>query len=232
MKSLQLSVLAALMFACGSSSDKKTEVTNQTSAETSETSQDAGAAAQTTESTTENTAPANGNADAGKSDGNNEGTDVSKPTPAEVIAFEVNATDKTKFAGFDLDGNKAVADITSDLSWDLAFKRTSVKVQNPAVTVATIKGKTFDEVTEVPADAEFVSDAPVEGSETAGLVFHAGDAWYSYDMDTHVISSRNLVYLVKSSEGNIYKIALTDYYNGDRLSGYIQVKSQLLKAAE
>lgn len=190
MKNLQMSILAALMFACGDGgSDKKSDATGQS---------------------------------------------TSNVDPAEVLAAEVNATDKDNWVGFDLDGNKhiASADLAADTSWDLAFKKTAIKVQG-TVSVATLRDVAFDDVTDVPADAAFVSDQPVEGGkETDGLAFHSPGAWYSYNMEIHVISSNNYVYLVKSSDGKIYKLALTDYYNADRLPAYVQVKWQLLQTAE
>jgi hypothetical protein len=154
---------------------------------------------------------------------------------ATLNTTEVDATDKVNWAGLDLDGNKTIstADIEQDSSWDLAFKRTAVRIQNPGVTVATIIDSSFDDVTEVPVDAVFKADAPVTGGkETDGLVFHADLGWYSYDIETHIISSRGYVYLVKTTDGAIYKLALNDYYNADRLPAFIQVKSQLLKKAE
>jgi hypothetical protein len=68
--------------------------------------------------------------------------------------------------------------------------------------------------------------------ETTGLAFHADPAWYAYDINTHVVSSRGLVYVIKSNEGRHFKLRILDYYNAARLPAYINFEFQELKEVE
>lgn len=145
--------------------------------------------------------------------------------PAEVIATEVDATVQTSWAYLDLDTLKVVAE--TDASWDLAFKRTAIKM-NADVKALVLKDTTFDAIAKAPQDI-YAGDVPAGTAvETDGLFFHTPEAWYSYDINVHVISSRNFIYVVKSNGGQDIKLAITDYYNADRLPAYIQLKTQVL----
>jgi hypothetical protein len=142
--------------------------------------------------------------------------------PSTLVSLQVDASDKANFAHLDLDSGKIVA--AADSSWDLAFKRTVIK-QNVDVTTAIVEDSTFDAIPTAPASAVFASDAPIAGGlETAGLVFHSGLGWYTYDISVHVIHSNNYVYFVKSNAGTEFKLSIKDYYDADRLPAFIQVQ--------
>ena len=54
--------------------------------------------------------------------------------------------------------------------------------------------------------------------------FEGADAlkeWYDYNSSTHVLTAKDDVYLIRSSDGgSIYKIQMTDYYSESGTSGY------------
>ncbi len=151
---------------------------------------------------------------------------IETPSPeAEVLSFEIDATSKTAWAYLDFDTGKIVEE--TDLSWDLAFKRTSIKM-NTDVLAQVFKEQKFEDLNEIP-EGVYAPDAPVSGGlETDGLFFHTPSAWYQYNMETHVISSRNYTYVIKTNKAQYVKLQLTDYYNVDRLPAFIQGKTQLL----
>ncbi|MES2743878.1 MAG: HmuY family protein [Bdellovibrionota bacterium] len=142
-----------------------------------------------------------------------------------VVALGIDATSKTAWTHFDLDSGKVVAE--TDVSWDLAFKRTSIKM-NSNVKAQVLRDTAFEAVAAAPAGA-YTADAPVVGGpETDGLFFHTPSPWYEYNMETHVISPRNSIYVVKSNGGHDVKVQIVDYYNADRLPAFIQTKSHIL----
>ncbi|RYZ49359.1 MAG: hypothetical protein EOP07_24570 [Proteobacteria bacterium] len=154
----------------------------------------------------------------------------SPEAPAVLVSLQVDATDKVNFVYLDLDSGKIVAE--ADASWDLAFKRTVIK-QNSNVKTAISTDSTFDAILTAPAEATLAADAPVAGGlETAGLVFHEGLSWYTYDINVHVIYSNNFVYFVKSNSGAEYKLSIKDYYDADRLPAFIQVQYIKVAAAQ
>jgi len=150
--------------------------------------------------------------------------------PASAVTFEIDATVKDLFTYLDLDRGKIVAE--SDASWDLAFKKTVIKMNGESVKAAVIKDATFEDVLMAP-EAVLVSDTPVVGGkETDGLVFHSTDSWYAYDMVSHTVSSKGYVYVIKTNAGTHFKFSIVDYYNVDRLPGFHQVKWQQLSVAQ
>ncbi len=154
-------------------------------------------------------------------------TPVSENLPSLELAYaiELDATSKTAWSYLDLDSGKIVKE--DDATWDLAFKRTSIKM-NQEVLGQIIKEESFESVTSVP-EGVFSPDTPVSGGlETDGLFFHSPSAWYQYNMETHTISSRGYVYVIKTNEGQYIKLQLTDYYNVDRLPAFIQLKAEAL----
>ncbi|WP_218110045.1 HmuY family protein [Oligoflexus tunisiensis] len=153
----------------------------------------------------------------------------------ESTAMEIDATSRTDWVGLDLDsaGFISVADLPNQPTWDLAFKRTSIKMNGADVQMQVV-AKDFAAIELAPKDG-YVSDQPStapEAVETAGLAFHVEPAWYAYDINTHVVSSRGLVYVIKSNEGRYFKLKFLDYYNAARLPAYINLEFQELQGVE
>ena len=87
-----------------------------------------------------------------------------------------------------------------------------------------------------PTDLNLVSDV-YAGQPAAPMFPDAAssifDAWYNYDSNTHVLTSKNFVYLVKAG-GHLYKVQIYSYYanvNGVAASAnYILYWNQMLEA--
>jgi hypothetical protein len=156
------------------------------------------------------------------------------PIATESLKTEVDATSRTDWVGFDLDSGKAIgaADLADDASWDLGFKRTSIKM-NGANVKLKIVDKAYEALDLAPKDG-YVSDQPATEAgaiETAGLAFH-DPAWYAYDINTHLVSSANLVYVIETNDGRHFKLKFTDYYNVERLPAFINFEYQELTGVE
>ncbi len=147
---------------------------------------------------------------------------------------EIDGSSKDQWTGFDFDGAKSIkqADFASEISWDIAVKRSSIKVNAPGVKILLVKDQSFENIATAASEGYISDQAPSDPSkETSGLAFHQGESWYSYDPATHVLKSRDQVYLLQSSEGRYFKLKILDYYNSDRLPGYLQVQWQEIAAA-
>lgn len=147
---------------------------------------------------------------------------------------EIDGSSKDQWSGFDFDGGRAIgrADFPGDGSWDIAVKRTSIKVNAPAVKILLVKDQAFDSITSAASEGYVSDQSPSDpAKETTGFAFHQGEGWYSYDPATHVVKSRDQVYLVQSSEGRFFKLKILDYYNVERLPGFLQVQWQELATA-
>lgn len=149
------------------------------------------------------------------------------------VLSEIDATHRQEWVGFDLDGGRFVesASLPADADWDLGFKRTSIKLNGEAVEVMKTKDQSFDSIVALPTGT-FIKDqtsSDPQAKETAGLAFHRDEDWYVYDAETHVISSRAIVYVVKSNRGRHFKLTIKDYYSADRLPSFIQLQWKELK---
>ncbi len=131
----------------------------------------------------------------------------------------VDARDEAAFVYLDFEGK---AEVAAEAGWDLGFQRFNVATH---VEVAVLMGAAFDEVTAAPADG-YVGDA--SDPETAmqetmpGFAF---DLWYNYDPATHVLTARDdLVYVVRTPEGNYFKVQMLDYYDEAGSSGHVTLR--------
>lgn len=149
-----------------------------------------------------------------------------------ALQAEVDASNRSEWVGFDLDAARFVpaGELAKDQSWDLSFKRTSIRLGSAGVAVAILKNQDFAALQSAPSEGYLVDEIPADpaAKETVGLAFHRNEDWYAYDMSTHVLSPKNFVYVIKSSEGKVYKFKISDYYNADRLPSYIQIAWQVL----
>ncbi len=156
--------------------------------------------------------------------------------PAEALTVEnlpadpmVNADPVTgrpvgtgKYTLYSLRENRIVPNADSaSTRWDLAFRATSVLVNGgvsgPGQGAAVVIARPFEEVTEAPADAEFLVDA-----EGAPAVASSQGGWYNYNPATHVVTpvpGRTLV--VRTADGRYAKLRIVSYYqdNPDEIDG-------------
>lgn len=133
----------------------------------------------------------------------------------------VDASEDAVWVYLDLDSKKQVS--PTDGTWDLAFQRFRVKSNGGVsgdgdVAVATLDGQTFASVSQAPplADNIYVTDQP-DGSDDDSdpdFAFDADGTWYEYDPVNHTLAPRaDRVYVVVSSAGAWFKVAMLDYYN-------------------
>jgi hypothetical protein len=147
--------------------------------------------------------------------------------------LEIDATSRSEWVGLDLDQTNFInaADFPANKGWDLAFKRTTIKMEG-AVVMQTVD-QDYAAITVAPQDG-YASDQPSTepgAPETTGLAFHKEPSWFAYDVTTHAVSSRGLVYVIRSNEGRTFKLRIIDYYNAARLPAYFTLEFQELKGA-
>lgn len=175
--------------------------------------------------------------DAGTGSGDDEGDASPGPSEGEPVEETIDASSADVWTFFDLETGKSVAE-SSD-AWDLALRRFTIKINGGAsgegdVSVAVLKEK-FADVTADSAET-FVTDAE-DGDDTdtdPDYVFSSGDTgWYDYDPTSHKLTPRAHVYVVKTVEGGLFKLEITNYYNEAGSSGYPNVRfEQLAESGE
>ena len=143
----------------------------------------------------------------------------------------VDAGDVESWVAIDLDaaGAELDVDIESDTDWDLAIQRYHFRTNGGAggpadVRVAVLDGVTLAEVTQAPSEGwaqdreptetEIPDDVPMGEEPPPTTVISGGeDPWYDYDPSTHQLSPKERVYVVESTDGDYFALAVVDYYS-------------------
>jgi hypothetical protein len=144
--------------------------------------------------------------------------------PDGATETRVDATDQEQWVQLDL---ATLAEPASDAGtdWLLSFRRFNVRVNGGVsgtrgVDVAILDGGEFAELE--LADAEgltYTSDLP-DGDDEDGEDDLAFREWYDYTLETHTLSPKDRVYLVRDPAGPVYALQFTGYYNEVGTSGH------------
>ena len=83
-----------------------------------------------------------------------------------------------------------------------------------------------DEVTEAPSSGYEVDqeDSEDDVDSDPDYVFNQADPWFNYDFMSHTLSTKNYVYVVRTTEEQYVKITIEDYYNDVGDAGYVYLK--------
>lgn len=152
------------------------------------------------------------------------GPEVQHEDQGDRLRTHVDATDPERWIWLDLETGEqlTVGDALSDGRWDLGFSRFNVRINGGVSGNAGMEATYVDDTT-----LERVMSPPVDGWMTDVLdedenVAHAFDEWYDYDLSTHVLTPWPRVYLVRTGDGNFFKIAIVGYYSEAGSSGHMQ----------
>lgn len=148
--------------------------------------------------------------DPGPKDG---GETVVIDTASGAVALVIDATSETDWVGLDLDASE-LTDAEGE-TWDLAFQRFEIKSNggisgDGGVEAVPVPGSDFDGLTEAPADG-WRTDAP--DSNDDDVPEYALVDWYVYDYDTHLLAVADHMWVIRSTEGALFKLAFDSYYD-------------------
>jgi len=143
-----------------------------------------------------------------------------------VTTTLIDATDEEAWVYLDFE-SCALVDIDSpenDSGWDLGLMRYNPKINggvsgSGGMEVAIVEGVDFDEVTAAPLDG-YITDTADDDDD--GVPEYAMEGWYAYDMESHMLSPLDLVYVLKTVEGSHIKLQFDDYYDDAGTSGFVQ----------
>ena len=139
-----------------------------------------------------------------------------------VLQYTADATDQERWVYFDFSRGAVVSTTQGSPDWDLAFRRNAVLTNGGATNLqglggAVDLGRLLIEDAVPPPDGYLVDAA----QESGGVENPALRKWYSYSLVTHVVSSKNYVYAVRSADGEVFLLAFVSYYCDDGSSGCI-----------
>jgi hypothetical protein len=153
-----------------------------------------------------------------------------------VVTTVVDATSHTSWAYLDLDTGLAIEtdNPTSSTEWDIAFKRfyviTNGGISGTAgVAAARVTPMAFADLSEAPATGWILDGEDTDLDDDTGTdsAFNGGPEsqydWYQYTPGTHNLSPKSdLVFVVKTGEGNFFKLTFLAYYDPAGTPGYVQ----------
>lgn len=152
---------------------------------------------------------------------------------AYETVIDATAEEAWTYFDFEARAHATPADPDDDAVWDLAALRFNVKTNggtsgSGGAAVAILEGTSFDAVTSAPADG-YVEDAaedPGVGGEMADVVpGYAFDEWFAYDMMNHTLAPvAGRVYVVRTPEGNHYKVEMLGYYDDAGTPGFVRFR--------
>ena len=136
-----------------------------------------------------------------------------------ALLTQVNASDDEAWVYVDLDDTEAFLSSEETTVWDLAFRRQLVQVHNEElVAIAILDDIAFDAVDGAPTADKFFNDASKDEDD---LAFSQERGWYSYNLLKHKLSPRQpRTYIVRSTEGILYKLSFTGYYDDAGNGGF------------
>ncbi|MEE8346951.1 MAG: HmuY family protein [Dehalococcoidia bacterium] len=138
------------------------------------------------------------------------------------VQYTVDARSREEWAYFSFADGRAVATSQESLDWDLAFRRTD-NLTNGGETNPQGLGGAVD-LGDIPLEeasppaAGYLTDAT---DDESGLENPALNKWYSYNWTTHVITSKNHTYALRTAGGELALLTFVSYYCDDGSSGCI-----------
>ena len=167
--------------------------------------------------------PANTSADG--TDGTETNPDGELDTGADLFEdteVMLDSSDYERWVSYDFE-RQGVVD--TDLPWDFATQRYKIRLNGGAsgdgkVVASILETSDWDTV-EVPDDGWQTDEEDADGDGTPEYVFAE---WYDYNIETHVLTPRPLVYVLQSVEGRFFKVQILNYYNEAGTSGFLTLR--------
>ena len=145
--------------------------------------------------------------------------------PASVVQYTADARSRSEWVYFSFAQGAAVSTSQDALDWDIAFRRTDVLTNggetNPQGPGGAVDlGKMPIEEATGP-DTGFAQDRT---HEERGLENPALHSWYNYDWTSHIITSKDHAYALRTADGQIVLLRFVSYYCDDGASGCVTVQ--------
>jgi hypothetical protein len=146
-----------------------------------------------------------------------------------VTRTTIDASSEAQWIYLDLESRQQleVADPAQSDAWDLGLRRFEIAIDGGisgpgGMEAVVLEGVAFADVTEVPGEG-WVSDA-ADGDDENEDADLALAGWYDYDFMAHVLTPRPVVYVVRTVEGNVFKLEILDYYDDAGTGGVLTIR--------
>lgn len=136
--------------------------------------------------------------------------------PPDIAQYTIDARSRKDWAYFNFAQGATVTTSQAAPDWDVAFKRTDL-LTNGGESNPEGQGGAVDlgEVTLDQAVAPGDGYLPDATNEDRGLENPALHRWYNYDWTSHIITSKNHTYAVRTNTGGTVLLTFVSYYCDD-----------------
>ena len=139
-----------------------------------------------------------------------------------VLQYTIDARSRENWVYFSFEEGVAISTSQEALDWDLAFRRNDLLTNggesNPlGMGGAVDLGEVLLAEAVAPSDG-FLTDAT---DEERGLENPELHKWYNYSWTTHIITSKNHTYAVRTPSGDVALLTFLSYYCEDGSSGCV-----------
>ncbi|HXE84717.1 MAG TPA: HmuY family protein [Gemmatimonadales bacterium] len=134
-------------------------------------------------------------------------------TKPELPPYPLGATGDTLYTLDASNGDRwrlfqfSAGSVVDSGSWDIAFRRNHV-ITAPGVGALDLGPVRFDSVLEVPTDGYAQTAFDAAGDSTNPAI----GKWYSYSMLSHLLTTKQHVYVIRTSYEHYVKVQLLAYY--------------------
>ena len=148
-------------------------------------------------------------------------------TPLNSKTFVVNASSSSKWIYFSFESGDTVqiANPTSSTGWDIAFQRFNLKT-NSGLSGIGIGGASgsgqigtsgFEALLTVSDTLKYASDDSIsvigaQGTPEKIAANNTLSSWYDYNFATNVLTTKGIVYVIKTATGKYAKFIILNYY--------------------
>ncbi len=145
--------------------------------------------------------------------------------PPDIVQYTMDARSRKDWMYFSFARGTAVATSQDAQDWDLALRRTDL-LTNSGDTNPQGEGGAVD-----------LGKDPIEGAivpsggylqdvthDERGLENPALHKWYSYDWTSHIITSKNHTYALRTATGEVVLVTFVSYYCDDGSPGCITLR--------
>ncbi len=148
--------------------------------------------------------------------------------PSGVVQYTVDARSRRDWVYFSFEQGAVIAASRDATDWDLAFRRTDILTNggetNPRGDGGAIDlGKIPPTGAAVPLDG-YASDV---AHEDRGLENPALHNWYRYNWTTHIITSKEHAYALRTAAGEVVLLTFVSYYCDDGSPGCVTFRFML-----
>jgi len=137
-----------------------------------------------------------------------------------VLQYTIDARSREDWVYFSFEEGVAISTSQEALDWGLAFRRNDLLTNGGESNPLGMGGAV--DLGELPlAEAEAPSDGFLTDAtdEERGLENPALHKWYNYNWTTHIISSKNHTYALRTPSGDVALLTFVSYYCEDGSSG-------------